>query len=79
MCSSDLQAVLVVDHRGTGRGGHDGTSQGGALNHGLFSVKVIGSPTCRGVGKGTSSSMQDFTERRLIGTLNCFYCIDSDR
>ena len=51
------QAVLVVDHRGTGRGGHDGTLQWVVLGHGVFSVEVVGSPTCRDVGKGTSSSM----------------------
>ena len=46
------QAVLVVDHRGTGRGGHDGTSQGGVLGHGLFSVEVVGIPAHRDAGKG---------------------------
>ena len=46
------QAVLVVGHRGAGRGGHDETSQGGVLIHGLFSVEVVGNPTYRGAGNG---------------------------
>ena len=46
------QAVLVVDHRGAGRGGHDGTSLGGVRGHGLFSVEVVGIPAHRDAGKG---------------------------